>query len=120
MFVFSLCACYLFFLRSTYAGVAMDDSDEDADLEKMDMGRQGGKCVSFFSCSFVVIASLLCTTISFFVLCRVLFVVCVDDGLCMYIRLHRWDFETEEEWSEYNAKREAIPKFVFCILSRVL
>lgn len=29
------------------------------------------------------------------------------------MKLKRWDFETEEEWSEYESKREATPKAAF-------
>ncbi|CAN4084924.1 unnamed protein product [Withania somnifera] len=47
------------------------DSDDEADLSKMDMGgRAKGK-------------------------------------------LHRWDFETEEEWATYNEQKEAMPKAAF-------
>ncbi|KAJ4957989.1 hypothetical protein NE237_025100 [Protea cynaroides] len=28
-------------------------------------------------------------------------------------RLHRWDFETEEEWATYNEQKEAMPKAAF-------
>ncbi|KAL6595602.1 hypothetical protein ACP70R_047942 [Stipagrostis hirtigluma subsp. patula] len=28
-------------------------------------------------------------------------------------RLHRWDFETEEEWAKYNDQKEAMPKAAF-------
>ncbi|TVU26986.1 hypothetical protein EJB05_29564 [Eragrostis curvula] len=28
-------------------------------------------------------------------------------------RLHRWDFETEEEWAKYNDEKEAMPKAAF-------
>ncbi|KAL5995769.1 Smu-2 suppressor of mec-8 and unc-52 protein [Asimina triloba] len=28
-------------------------------------------------------------------------------------RLHRWDFETEEEWAKYNEQKEAMPKAAF-------
>ncbi|XP_057967288.1 suppressor of mec-8 and unc-52 protein homolog 2 [Malania oleifera] len=28
-------------------------------------------------------------------------------------RLHRWDFETEEEWAAYNEQKEAMPKAAF-------
>lgn len=28
-------------------------------------------------------------------------------------RLHRWDFETEEEWAQYNEQKEAMPKAAF-------
>ncbi|XP_047946636.1 suppressor of mec-8 and unc-52 protein homolog 2 isoform X1 [Salvia hispanica] len=28
-------------------------------------------------------------------------------------RLHRWDFETEEEWAKYNEEKEAMPKAAF-------
>ncbi|GFP97624.1 suppressor of mec-8 and unc-52 protein homolog 2 [Phtheirospermum japonicum] len=28
-------------------------------------------------------------------------------------RLHRWDFETEEEWASYNEQKEAMPKAAF-------
>lgn len=28
-------------------------------------------------------------------------------------RLHRWDFETEEEWARYNEQKEAMPKAAF-------
>ncbi|KAL9234932.1 hypothetical protein vseg_009744 [Gypsophila vaccaria] len=28
-------------------------------------------------------------------------------------RLHRWDFETEEEWAQYNDQKEAMPKAAF-------
>lgn len=28
-------------------------------------------------------------------------------------RLHRWDFETEEEWATYNDQKEAMPKAAF-------
>lgn len=28
-------------------------------------------------------------------------------------RLHRWDFDTEEEWSEYNASKEILPSEAF-------
>ncbi|EFJ13961.1 hypothetical protein SELMODRAFT_424141 [Selaginella moellendorffii] len=28
-------------------------------------------------------------------------------------RLHRWDFETEEEWSKYNDQKEATPKAAY-------
>jgi hypothetical protein len=52
----------------------------------MDMGRQGGKCGAGEG-------------------------VMERSGLTCG-RLHRWDFETEEEWSQYNASREAIPKYV--------
>lgn len=27
--------------------------------------------------------------------------------------LHRWDFETEEEWEKYNEQKEAMPKAAF-------
>lgn len=27
--------------------------------------------------------------------------------------LHRWDFETEEEWATYNEQKEAMPKAAF-------
>ncbi|XP_010547830.1 PREDICTED: suppressor of mec-8 and unc-52 protein homolog 2 isoform X2 [Tarenaya hassleriana] len=47
------------------------DSDDEADLSKMDMG---GKAKG---------------------------------------RLHRWDFETEEEWASYNEQKEAMPKAAF-------
>ncbi|KAG8373873.1 hypothetical protein BUALT_Bualt11G0070600 [Buddleja alternifolia] len=47
------------------------DSDDDADLSKMDMGGRAKG------------------------------------------RLHRWDFETEEEWASYNEQKEAMPKAAF-------
>ncbi|CAN0901205.1 Suppressor of mec-8 and unc-52 protein homolog 2 [Linum grandiflorum] len=28
-------------------------------------------------------------------------------------RLHRWDFETEEDWAKYNEQKEAMPKAAF-------
>ncbi|KAJ8750691.1 hypothetical protein K2173_015872 [Erythroxylum novogranatense] len=28
-------------------------------------------------------------------------------------RLHRWDFETEDEWAKYNEQKEAMPKAAF-------
>ncbi|EEF46207.1 suppressor of mec-8 and unc-52 protein homolog 2 [Ricinus communis] len=28
-------------------------------------------------------------------------------------RLHRWDFETEEEWAKYNEQKEAMPKAAY-------
>ncbi|MFS7991172.1 putative protein RED [Helianthus anomalus] len=28
-------------------------------------------------------------------------------------RLHRWDFEIEEEWATYNEQKEAMPKAAF-------
>ncbi|MED6195641.1 Smu-2 suppressor of mec-8 and unc-52 protein, variant 2 [Stylosanthes scabra] len=28
-------------------------------------------------------------------------------------RLHRWDFETEEEWATYNEQKKAMPKAAF-------
>ncbi|KAH6818406.1 RED family protein [Perilla frutescens var. frutescens] len=28
-------------------------------------------------------------------------------------RLHRWDFETEDEWTKYNEQKEAMPKAAF-------
>lgn len=28
-------------------------------------------------------------------------------------KLHRWQFDSEEAWSEYNNKREALPKAAF-------
>ncbi|GAB2291588.1 Smu-2 suppressor of mec-8 and unc-52 protein [Dionaea muscipula] len=28
-------------------------------------------------------------------------------------RLHRWDFETEEDWAQYNEQKEAMPKAAF-------
>jgi hypothetical protein len=28
-------------------------------------------------------------------------------------RLHRWDFETEEEWAKYNDQKAAMPKAAF-------
>lgn len=27
--------------------------------------------------------------------------------------MHRWDFETEEEWATYNEQKEAMPKAAF-------
>jgi IK cytokine len=27
--------------------------------------------------------------------------------------MHRWDFETEEEWASYNEQKEAMPKAAF-------
>ncbi|CAI9765989.1 unnamed protein product [Fraxinus pennsylvanica] len=47
------------------------DSDDEADLTKMDMGGRAKG------------------------------------------RLHRWDFETEEEWAKYNEQKEAMPKAAF-------
>ncbi|CAN6463670.1 unnamed protein product [Victoria cruziana] len=47
------------------------DSDDEADLTKMDMGGRAKG------------------------------------------RLHRWDFETEEEWATYNEQKEAMPKAAF-------
>lgn len=47
------------------------DSDDEADLSKMDMGGRAKG------------------------------------------RLHRWDFETEEEWATYNEQKEAMPKAAF-------
>ncbi|EFJ13428.1 hypothetical protein SELMODRAFT_122486 [Selaginella moellendorffii] len=47
------------------------DSDEDADLTKMDVGGRAKG------------------------------------------RLHRWDFETEEEWGKYNDQKEATPKAAY-------
>ncbi|CAH9130078.1 unnamed protein product [Cuscuta epithymum] len=47
------------------------DSDDEADLTKMDMGGRAKG------------------------------------------RLHRWDFETEEEWASYNEQKEAMPKAAF-------
>lgn len=47
------------------------DSDDEADLSKMDMGGRAKG------------------------------------------RLHRWDFETEEEWAQYNEQKEAMPKAAF-------
>lgn len=47
------------------------DSDDEADLSKMDMGGRAKG------------------------------------------RLHRWDFETEEEWAKYNEQKEAMPKAAF-------
>nr|CAD1817210.1 unnamed protein product [Ananas comosus var. bracteatus] len=47
------------------------DSDDEADLSKMDMGGRAKG------------------------------------------RLHRWDFETEEEWAAYNEQKEAMPKAAF-------
>lgn len=47
------------------------DSDDEADLSKMDMGGRAKG------------------------------------------RLHRWDFETEEEWASYNEQKEAMPKAAF-------
>ncbi|PWZ17106.1 2-isopropylmalate synthase A [Zea mays] len=34
-------------------------------------------------------------------------------GTCAKGRLHRWDFETEEEWAKYNDQKEAMPKAAF-------
>ncbi|ONM37326.1 60S ribosomal protein L12-3 [Zea mays] len=36
----------------------------------------------------------------------------IDDGEAKG-RLHRWDFETEEEWAKYNDQKEAMPKAAF-------
>ncbi|RAL43771.1 unnamed protein product [Cuscuta campestris] len=47
------------------------DSDDEADLTKMDMGGRAKG------------------------------------------RLHRWDFETDEEWAAYNEQKEAMPKAAF-------
>ncbi|CAA3021876.1 suppressor of mec-8 and unc-52 protein homolog 2-like [Olea europaea var. sylvestris] len=47
------------------------DSDDEADLTKMDMGGRAKG------------------------------------------RLHRWDFETEDEWAKYNEQKEAMPKAAF-------
>ncbi|GER41740.1 RED family protein [Striga asiatica] len=47
------------------------DSDDEADLSKMDMGGRAKG------------------------------------------RLHRWDFETEEDWAKYNEQKEAMPKAAF-------
>lgn len=27
--------------------------------------------------------------------------------------MHRWDFETEEDWAKYNEQKEAMPKAAF-------
>ncbi|KAJ9538471.1 hypothetical protein OSB04_031204 [Centaurea solstitialis] len=65
------------------------DSDDEDDLSKMDMG--GRVCVSSSS-------SLL-----------------LPRGLRILAkgRLHRWDFETDEEWATYNEQKEAMPKAAF-------
>eukprot|EP00899_Mesostigma_viride_P014265 jgi/Mesvir1/2283/Mv19322-RA.2 len=37
----------------------------------------------------------------------------MDMGAKAKGRMHRWDFETEEEWSAYNENKEAMPKAAF-------
>ncbi|XP_078444613.1 RED family protein isoform X2 [Wolffia australiana] len=37
----------------------------------------------------------------------------MDMGARAKGRLHRWDFETEEEWATYNEQKEATPKAAF-------
>jgi len=32
----------------------------------------------------------------------------------------RWDFDTQEEYSSYMSRKEALPKYVFCALSHVI
>ncbi|GBG86270.1 hypothetical protein CBR_g41264 [Chara braunii] len=54
-----------------YNREVMDESDDEEDLTKMDMGAKAKG------------------------------------------RLHRWDFDTEEEWSKYNEAKEAMPKAAF-------
>lgn len=76
-------------------------SDEDEDLTKMDMGGR----VRSFSSSF-------CSN------CQTM----LSSGWCdAYTynlvqakgRLHRWDFESEDEWAKYNEQKEAMPKAAF-------
>eukprot|EP00898_Chlorokybus_atmophyticus_P006212 jgi/Chlat1/6592/Chrsp46S06088 len=37
----------------------------------------------------------------------------MDMGNKLKGRVHRWDFETEKEWNEYNETKEAMPKAAF-------
>ena len=63
-------------------GTIDDDESDEEDLAKMDMGRKGQPYARTISCD-------------------------SDET-----SLKRWDFETQEEFEQYNATREAIPKYI--------
>ncbi|KAF9607758.1 hypothetical protein IFM89_000105, partial [Coptis chinensis] len=82
-----------------YNGEVVDSDDED-DLSKMDMGGRVSRFLIWdnFKPNLEIYIDTY-KAIGFFFEAK---------G-----RLHRWDFETEEEWATYNEHKEAMPKAAF-------
>ncbi|THG14452.1 hypothetical protein TEA_016299 [Camellia sinensis var. sinensis] len=69
------------------------DSDDEDDLSKMDMGGRV-EVIDMVEVKYLVLMEM-------------------KYSLQAKGRLHRWDFETEEEWAKYNEQKEAMPKAAF-------